>query len=262
MIHKLLVPNRRSNRAQSMPTRLRLVMPLVVMVAFVLAGCARGIPAERVASAQAYDFDYVVGPGDTLNVFVWGVPELSQEEATVRPDGRVSLPLVEDLTASGKTPTQLAREIERSLGRYVREPLVTVLVGGAGGGFQGVYETQIRVIGEVGSEEAAGGVFGVGIAGGIGGGAVAGVGGAAGGLVTPQPRAIPYIRDMTLIDVMVQVGGLTAFAAGNRAKLVRTVDGDQHEYRVRLKDLIEDGDMSANVKMAPGDILVVPTAWF
>ena len=258
MIHKLLVPNRRSNRTQSMPTRLRLAMPIVIMVAFVLAGCARGIPAERVASAQAYDFDYVVGPGDTLNIFVWGVPELSQESVTVRPDGRVSLPLVEDMTASGKTPTQLAREVERALGRYVRDPLVTVLVGG----FQGVYDTQIRVIGEIGGGEGGGIAGGIGGGIGAGGGAIAGGVGAAGGLVTPQPRAIPYIRNMTLMDVMVQVGGLTAFAAGNRAKLVRNVDGEQHEYRVRLRDLIEDGDMTANVKMAPGDILIVPTAWF
>lgn len=238
-----------------------------VAFACAVAGCARGIPAERLTSAEAYDFDYVVGPGDTLNVFVWGVPELSQEAATVRPDGRVSLPLVEDLTASGKTPTQLAREIEQALAQYVREPLVTVLVGGAGGGFQGVFDTQIRVIGEIGGTEGTEGIGGGGIAGGIGGGigggAVAGGGGGTtGGLVTPQPKAIPYIRNMTLIDVMVQVGGLTAFAAGNRAKLVRTVDGKQHSYRVRLADLVEDGDMTANVKMAPGDILIVPTAWF
>ncbi|MFZ0255204.1 MAG: polysaccharide export protein [Gammaproteobacteria bacterium] len=250
-----------------MATYSRLAIPIMLGAAFacLLAGCARGIPAERLTSSEAYDFDYVVGPGDTLNVFVWGVPELSQEAATVRPDGRLSIPLVEDLTASGKTPTQLAREIEQSLGRYVREPLVTVLVGAAGGNFQGIYDTQIRVIGEVGGETgSSSGIGGGGIGGGIGGvgGGVGGGAGTSGGLITPQPKAIPYIRNMTLIDVMAKVGGLTAFAAGNRAKLVRTVDGQQQKYRVRLQDLIEDGDMTANVKMAPGDILIVPTAWF
>lgn len=224
--------------------RSRVARLAVVGLSCLLVSCARGIPAERLTTAEAYDYGYVVGPGDTLNVFVWGVPDLSQEAATVRPDGKISLPLVEDLTASGKTPTQLAREIEQSLGPYVREPLVTVLVGGPDGTFRGVYDTQIRVIGEV----------------------VSTTDGAttesAGGLTVPQPQAIPYTRHMTLVDVMVEVGGLTRFAAGNRAKLVRTVDGRQQQYRLRLQDLVEDGDLSANVKMAPGDIVIVPTAWF
>lgn len=220
----------------------------IIGLCCLLASCARGIPAERLTTAVAHDYDYVVGPGDTLSVFVWGVPELSQEAAAVRPDGKISLPLVEDLTASGKTPTQLAREIEQSLGPYVREPIVTVLVGGPEGTFHGVYDTQIRVIGEVVSTTD---------------GATTGAGGGiAGGLTVPQPQAIPYTRNMTLVDVMVEVGGLTRFAAGNRAKLVRTVDGRQQQYRLRLQDLVEDGDLSANVKMAPGDIVVVPTAWF
>ncbi len=231
--------------AQQPTRRARVAILAVVGVACVLAGCARGIPAERLTTAEGYDYDYIVGPGDTLNVFVWGVPDLSQEAAAVRPDGRISLPLVEDLTASGKTPTQLSREIEQSLRRYVREPLVTVLVGGRDGKFRGVYDTQIRVIGEVISTNDGGTSGGTGA-----------------GLTVPQPQAIPYTRNMTLIDVMVEVGGLTRFAAGNRAKLVRTVDGQQQQYRLRLQDLIEDGDLSANVKMAPGDIVVVPTAWF
>lgn len=232
-------------------------MLMIACLAWLQTGCVRGIPAEHLASAEAYDYDYVIGAGDTLNVFVWGVPELSQEEATVRPDGRISLPLVEDLMASGKTPTQLARELERALAQYVREPLVTVLVGD----FQGVFDTQIRVIGEVGGA-------GAGTAAGAGGRTASGGGGvgtAAGGtgtsLITPQPKAIAYTMNMTLLDVMIRVGGLTPFAAGNRAKLIRTVDGKRHQYRVRLKDLVEGGDLSANVKMAPGDILIVPTAW-
>lgn len=229
----------------------RLAILTIICLAYLQVGCVRGIPAERIVTAEAYDYDYIIGAGDTLDVFVWGVPELSQEQATVRPDGRISLPLVEDLTASGKTPTQMAREIEQALAQYVREPLVTVLVDN----FQGVFDTQIRVFGEVGGRTGA-----VAVAGGAGG--AVGAAGGGGGLVTPQPKAIPYTTNMTLLDVMIQVGGLTSFAAGNRAKLVRTVDGQREQYRVRLKDLVEDGDMSANVEMAPGDILIVPTAWF
>lgn len=214
--------------------------PSIVALACLQGGCVRGVPAELITSAEAYDYDYVVGPGDALDVFVWGVPELSQA-ATVRPDGKISLPLVEDLPASGKTPTQLAREIEKAVGQYVREPLVTVLVGN----FQGVYDTQIRVIGEVGGASGAGG-------GGVGGG----------GAFTPEPKTIPYTKDMTLLDVMIEVGGLTAFAAGNRTKLVRTVDGQRQVVRVRLEDLVRHGDMSANIKMAPGDVVIVPESWF
>lgn len=222
----------------------RAVELAIVGFSCVLIGCARGLPAERLTTAEAYDYDYVVGPGDTLRVFVWGVPDLSQEPATVRPDGKLSLPLVEDLAASGKTPIQLAREIEQALAPYVREPIVTVLLGGPEGAFHGVYDTQVRVMGEIASTKD---------------GATTGE---AGDLTVPQPQAIPYTRNMTLVDVMVEVGGLTRFAAGNRAKLVRTVDGRQQEYRLRLQDLVEDGDLSANVEMAPGDIIIVPTAWF
>lgn len=212
-------------------------------------GCARGIPAELLRTRASYDHEYVVGPGDSLNIFVWGVPELSAESVIVRPDGKISVPLVEDLLARGKTASELARDIERALSTYVREPLVTVLVGD----FRGVYETQIRVIGEIG-----GGDIGDIGGGGVGGGAIAAGGGRGRGTAT----AIPYTADMTVLDVVVAVGGLSEFAAGNRTKLIRTVDGKQHQYRVRLADLIERADMSANVKMAPGDILFVPEAWF
>ncbi len=169
-----------------------------------------------------YEYYYIVGPGDSLNIFVWRNPELSQN-VTVRPDGRISSPLVEDLLASGKTPNQLAREIETELSRYIRDPLVTVIVGNS----EGVFETQVRVVGEA-----------------------------------TAPQALPYRANMTILDVMISVGGLTDFAAGNRAKVVRTIGGRQLEMGVRLEDLIRDGDMSENVRMAPGDIVVIPEAWF
>ncbi len=165
---------------------------------------------------------YLIGPGDNLSIFVWRNPDLSQS-VTVRPDGRVSIPLVEDLEVTGKTPTQLARIIEKELGIYVRDPLVTVIIGG----FLGPYSQQIRILGEA-----------------------------------TKPQAIPFRQDMSVLDVMIAVGGITDFAAGNKTKIVRLVDGVQKEFRIRLDDLIRDGDISANVDMLPGDILIIPESWF
>ncbi len=193
-----------------------------------LAGCSTGWlpfggPDEAPAEVAAVDdYTYIIGPGDSLNVFVWRNPELSSSVA-VRPDGKFSTSLVEDLHASGKTPTELAREIEQALGEYIRDPLVTVTVNG----FVGEYSEQIRVVGEA-----------------------------------SQPQAIPYRKNMTALDVMIAVGGLTEFAAGNRATLVRGREGANAQYRVRLEDLVKDGDISANVAMLPGDILIIPEAWF
>lgn len=197
---------------------------LVVGLAGLATGCANTpLPfvsqhEDAPAGNGPGDYDYIIGPGDSLNVFVWRNPELSSAVA-VRPDGKFTTPLVEDLQASGKTPTQLAREIEAKLGEYIRDPLVTVTVGG----FVGEYGEQVRVVGEA-----------------------------------AQPQAIPYRKNMTVLDVMIAVGGLTEFAAGNRASIVRT-DG---QYRVRLEDLVKDGDIGANVAMQPGDILIIPEAWF
>jgi polysaccharide export outer membrane protein len=142
---------------------------------------------------------------------------------TVRPDGRISTPLVEDLQAAGKTPTQLAREIEAVLGQYIKEPLVTVIVGG----FVGTYDEQIRVVGEA-----------------------------------AKPQALPYREGMSLLDLMIAVGGITDFAEGNQAIIVRNVDGKQLQANVRIEDLIKDGDISANIPMMPGDILIIPESWF
>lgn len=178
-------------------------------------------PAPK-ESSVAKDWTYRIGPGDALNIFVWRNPELSQT-VTVRPDGKFSTSLVKEFLATGKTPPQLSIELEKELGEYVRDPLVTVTPSG----FVGEYEDQVRVVGEA-----------------------------------TRPTATPYRKNMTILDLMIQVGGLTEFAAGNRAVLVRYSDGQEQEYKVRLNDLVKDGDISANVAMQPGDIIIIPEAWF
>jgi polysaccharide export outer membrane protein len=196
---------------------------LIVMALAVLAGCS-GQPTLPPAKAVGYDPspDYFIGPLDTLNIFVWRNPELS-ETLPVRPDGRISIPLIEDLPAAGKTPTQLARDIEGRLKRYVQDPIVTVIVTA----FNGPYARQVRVVGEA-----------------------------------AHPQAIPYRENMTLLDVMIAVGGLTQFASGNRGTVVRTVNDQETSFRVRIGDLVKDGDVSANVQMLPGDVLIIPQSWF
>jgi polysaccharide export outer membrane protein len=166
--------------------------------------------------------DYVIGPLDSLQVFVWRNPEVTTT-VPVRPDGRISTPLIEDMQAAGKTPTQLARDIERELGKYIVDPVATVIVTG----FNGPFSQQVRVVGEA-----------------------------------AKPQAIPYRENMTLLDVMIAVGGLTEFAAGNRAVLIRGSGEQQKEYRVRLSDLVKDGDVSANARIMPGDVLMIPQSWF
>jgi polysaccharide export outer membrane protein len=186
-----------------------------------LTGCATP-PTDPAFQTDLPEYEYIIGPGDSLNIFVWRNPEVSQT-VTVRPDGKLSTPLVEDLVASGKTPTQLARELEEVLSTFIKDPLVTVIVGG----FTGRYDEQVRVIGEAAS-----------------------------------PQALPYKVNMTLLDVMIAVGGLTDFADGNQAVLARKVEGDTVQTRVRLEDLIRDGDITANMDIRPGDILIIPEAWF
>ncbi|MBI2798796.1 MAG: polysaccharide biosynthesis/export family protein [Gammaproteobacteria bacterium] len=203
---------------------------MLTCVALSLGGCLQELrdsmwssrePAPK-ESTVAKDWTYRIGPGDSLNIFVWRNPELSQTVA-VRPDGKFSTPLVKEFLATGKTPPQLAVELEKLLGEYVRDPLVTVTPSG----FVGEYEDQVRVVGEA-----------------------------------TRPTATPYKKNMSILDLMIQVGGLTEFAAGNRAVLVRYTGGKEEEYKVRLHDLVKDGDISANVAMQPGDILIIPEAWF
>jgi polysaccharide export outer membrane protein len=202
---------------------------LMLMLAVALSGCGSGLFSSHagppvVKSGSKVPDDYLIGSGDQLSIFVYHNPDLSEAGVAVRPDGRISTPLIEDIVAAGKTPTQLAREIEQRLTKYVQEPNVTVIVRG----FIGPPDRQVRVIGEA-----------------------------------TDPIAIPYRDHMTLLDVMIATKGLTKYAAGNRAVIVR-VDGDgkQQTIKVRLSDLIKDGDISQNIEMSPGDTLIVPQSWF
>ena len=168
------------------------------------------------------NYKYLIGPGDNVNIFVWRNPEVSGS-FTVRPDGMITTSLVEDIQVSGKTPTALARDVESELSKYIRDPIVTVTVGR----YSGPYSEQVRVIGEAAS-----------------------------------PQAISYKEDMSLLDLMVAVGGITEFADGDGSKLIRVEKGVQKEYTVHIDRLIKDGDISANVDILPGDILIIPEAWF
>lgn len=213
-----------------MKSRHRTSIGLTLIATGLLGGCAAFQGGEQLPASTSYgsqttspdQYNYLIGPGDQVQIFVWRNPEVSQS-VTVRPDGKISTPLVEDLQASGKTPTQLARDLEKALETYIRQPIVTVIVAGG----IGPYSEQIRVVGQA-----------------------------------TTPQAIAYKRKMTLLDVMIAVGGLTEFADGNKAKVVRIVDGEQKEYVARVDDLLNDGDINANVDMLPGDILIIPESWF
>jgi len=174
-------------------------------------------------AANESDSSYVIGPTDQLNIFVWRQPELSTQ-AIVRPDGRISVPLIDDLQAAGQTPTQLAGAITGQLKQYIQDPKVSVIVTN----FVGPFDRQIRVVGEA-----------------------------------AKPQAIPFRRNMTVLDVMIQVGGLTEFASGNRAVLVRNGSGGSREnYRLRLSDLLKEGDVAANAPVLPGDVIIIPQSYF
>ncbi len=189
-------------------------------LAVLLVGCASHYPPAPVKAASS-EYNYLIGPGDTVNIVVWRNPELSMS-VPVRPDGKISAPLVEDLPALGKDSSLLARDIEKALSKFIRDPVVTVVVTN----FVGPYSEQIRVIGEA-----------------------------------ARPQTLPYKQRMTLLDVMIAVNGITDFADGNGATLMRTAEGSK-QYRVRLKDLMKNGDVSADVEMKPGDVLIIPRSWF
>lgn len=186
-----------------------------------LGGCSTPVPPSTAALATVNP-DYLIGPGDAVNIIVWRNPEVSMS-VPVRPDGKITTPLVEDLPAAGKTSTQLARDIEQALAQFIQQPVVTVVVTN----FVGNFNEQIRVIGQA-----------------------------------ARPQALPYRREMSLMDVLIAVGGVTEFASGNKASIVRNVEGKQEKINVRLDDLINEGDISANVMMRPGDILVIPESFF
>jgi len=190
-----------------------------------MAACSRGdiapvtVPTVPVTASQPYQ----IGPGDNLSIFVYQAPQLSVPGLAVRPDGRISMPLIPDIAAAGKTPTQLAKDIEDKLKEYVKQPNVSVIVNG----FVGPLDRQIRVIGEA-----------------------------------SEPIAVPYRDGMSVLDVMIQTKGLTRYAAGNSATIVRTAGGQRQIIKVRLSDLLKDGDIDQNVAMLPGDTLVIPQSWF
>lgn len=202
----------------------RKIYSLFLLSCFTLVGCASDMPeiSAQQAASTVENTDYVIGAGDSLQVFVWGHEDLSTS-VQVRPDGAISTPLVEDLQAAGKTPTELARSVETVLAEFVRSPTVTVIVQG----FVGEFDRQIRVVGQA-----------------------------------AQPQSLSYRDGLTLLDVMIQVGGLGELAAGNRAKVVRDINGESVSIRVRLSDLLNDGDIKQNLRMMPGDVLIIPESIF
>lgn len=216
---------------------------VALLLMLLVSGC--GYPPLSEDMAVASDYTYVIGPGDTVQIFVWGNPDISTK-ATVRPDGKITIPLAEDLMATGKTPAELARLMEKQLEKYVRDPQVVIMVDG----FEGVYAQQVRVVGQLS-------------VGGLGGGGGAGGGGSAsGGGNRFSAKAFPYRKDMTLLDLMILVGGLGQFADGNRASIIRNINGLNQQFGIRINDLINDGNLAANVKIMPGDIVIIPEAFF
>ena len=194
---------------------------LSILMLLTTAACSSSNYPPAPATAASPDYRYVIGPLDTVNVLVWRNPDLSGV-VPVRPDGRISTPLVEDIQALGRNPVELARDLEKALAKYIRDPQVTVIVTN----FAGPFGEQIRVVGEA-----------------------------------AKPQAIPYRQNMTMLDVLIVVGGLTDFADGNRAVLVRGAEKGK-QYSVRLADLVRRGDISANVDVQPGDVLIIPQGWF
>ncbi|HET7674207.1 MAG TPA: XrtA/PEP-CTERM system exopolysaccharide export protein [Gammaproteobacteria bacterium] len=203
-------------------TILRYFSWLTLLASTVLLGaCASGPPPEAAASALGPPPPYVIGPGDTLEIYVRDNPDLTVT-VPVRPDGRISIPLVQEMTAAGKTPQELGDDLEHSLSKYIRTPIVTVIVTK----FVGSFSEQVRVVGQA-----------------------------------TRPQALPYRRGMTLLDVLIEVGGLTKFADGNDAKVIREVNGRKVTFSVHLQDLL-DGNTADNIEMRPGDILIIPQSAF
>ena len=195
-----------------------------------LSGCATTAsgpelpPAQFVAMQEGPGEEYVIGPLDNLTIFVWRNPELGAK-VQVRPDGRITTPLITDMPAVGKTPSMLAEDIRLQLSQYIEDPLVSVIVNS----FEGTFSQQIRVVG-----------------------------------ATEKPASIPYRANMTVLDAMIAVGGLSEYAAGNKARLIRfdKATGKQKEYKLRLGDLLKKGDSKANVMLAPGDVIIIPESMF
>ena len=195
-----------------------------------LGGCTTGRsgnvlpPASFQGTSEGVSDNYLIGPSDELNIYVWRNPDLTTR-ISVRPDGRITTPLITDMVAVGKTPAQLADDIRSVLSRYIQDPIVSVMVEKP----QGTFSQQIRIVG-----------------------------------ATARPAALPYRANMTLLDAMIAVGGLNEYASGDRARLVRTdsATGQQRQYDLRIASLLRRGDVSANVKLEPGDVIIIPESMF
>ena len=208
----------------SAPTRWLSRLSALAAALVISSACVAAPPATPPAGAETDAAgQYVIGPGDVLSIFVYQAPPLSVTDLPVRPDGRISVPLVPDVVAAGRTPTELGHDIAESLKKFVNDPNVTVMVHS----FQGPSDRQVRVIGEA-----------------------------------TDPQAIPYRENMSLLDVMIATKGLTKFAAGNRAIIVRRDGAAEKRIHVHLSDLIKDGDISQNIMMRPGDTLIIPQSFF
>ena len=207
---------------------------LLIIFSVLISACSYP-PLTDESGEDFSDYTYQIGSGDLVQIFVWDNPDISIT-VTVRPDGKISAPLVEDILVNGKTPYQVARELEKIYESYIREPEVVVMVSE----FQGVDDQQIRIVGQIG----------------VGGG------GNNDNSNRYRGMTIPYERGMTLLDVIIEIETIGEFADGNRASIIRKVNGVQKRYGVRIDDLVEDGDMSENVSMLPGDILIIPEAFF
>lgn len=202
----------------------------VTLVSLALNGCAGGSNGPRLPSAnfvahqEGPGEDYIIGPMDELTIFVWRNPELGAK-VSVRPDGRITIPLITDMPAVGKTPSMLQQDIQLQLSQYIQDPLVSVIVNR----FAGTFSEQIRIVG-----------------------------------ATTKPASLPYRANMTILDAMIAVGGLSEYASGNRAKLIRydKATGHQKEYALRLGDLLKKGDSKANVMLMPGDVIIIPESMF
>ena len=208
-------------RSPTVDRVLKVVVGLALCLVIGACSSKEDLPPAQLSSDEEPPL-YLIGPGDGLTLFVWRNAELSTS-VTVRPDGRISVPLIEDLYVTGRTPSEVARQVEGELSQFIQDPFVTVIVGG----FSGTFSQQVRVVGEA-----------------------------------ADPQAIPYRANMTMLDVMIAVGGVTDFADANNATVVRVEDGEQKEYRARIDDLIKDGDISANVAILPGDVIIIPESVF
>lgn len=203
---------------------------VLALAASSLAGCASAgggqqlPPASFVSTEEGPGEEYIIGPLDELTIFVWRNPELGAK-VQVRPDGRITTPLITDLPAVGKTPSMLAEDIKLQLSQYIQQPIVSVIVNN----FAGTFSQQVRIVG-----------------------------------ATEKPASIPYRANMTLLDAMISVGGLSEYAAGNKARLVRfnKASGKQAEYDLRIGDLLKKGESKANVRLEPGDVIIIPESMF